>query len=103
MHFLGLILLSIARILDMLINLYTFVVAFACIITWVNPDPYNPIVRFLNQATQPVFTRVRRLLPKAFFRTPFDVTPIVVFILLIVIETVFVGMIFDAAHSLMAR
>ena len=101
MHFLGLILLSIARILELLINLYTFIVAFACIITWVNPDPYNPIVRFLNQATQPVFSRVKRLLPRVFFKTAFDVTPIIVFILLIVIETVFVGMIFETAHGLL--
>ncbi len=103
MHFLGLILLAIARVLDMLINLYTFVVAFACIITWVNPDPYNPIVRFLNQATQPVFQRVRRFLPQALFRTGFDVTPIVVFIVLIVINTVLVGTLFDIAHSLRSQ
>ncbi len=103
MHFLGLLLLSIARILDLLINLYTFIVAIACIITWVNPDPYNPIVRFLNQATQPVFAKVRRRLPQSALRLQFDITPIIVFIILIVIQTVVVGMIFEAAHSLMAR
>lgn len=103
MHFLGLLLLSLARILELLINLYTFIVAMACIITWVNPDPYNPIVRFLNQATQPVFAQVRRRMPQALLRLQFDVTPIVVFVLLIIIETVVVGMIFEAAHSLMAR
>ena len=103
MHFLGLLLLSLARILRLLINLYTFIVAFAVIISWVNPDPYNPIVRFLHQATGPVFRKIRNFMPRALLRTNIDWTPVIVFILLIIIDTVLVGMLFDIAGQLSLR
>ncbi len=99
MHFVGLLLLAVAKILRMLINLYTFIVALSVIITWVNPDPYNPIVRFLYQATVPVFRKVRRFVPTALLRTGFDITPILVFILLIVLDTVLIGLLFDWAYK----
>jgi YggT family protein len=103
MHLLGLILLSIAKVLRLLLNIYTVIVAAAVIVSWVNPDPYNPIVRFLYQATQPVFRQIRRLVPRALFRTGFDWTPIFVFILLIVIDTTLVGLLFEWAHQLLSK
>lgn len=101
MHVLGLIVLAAARVLRFLINIYTFVVAAAVIISWVNPDPHNPIVHFLRQVTEPVFSRVRRFMPRASFRWRIDVTPIVVFILLMVADTVLVGLLFDLAGRLL--
>ena len=100
MSALSYLVLAIAKILGMLINLYTFVVAISVLLSWVNPDPYNPIVRFLYQATMPVFRLVRRFMPRALFRMSFDITPLVVLILLIVIDTVFVGMLFEFAEGL---
>lgn len=97
MHVLGLVLLALARILRLLINLYTFIVAAAVIVSWVNPDPYNPIVHFLRQVTEPVFSRVRRFLPRAAFQWRIDVTPILVFVLLIAVDTIVVGLLFDLA------
>ncbi len=103
MHMLGSLLLSFAKILRLIINLYTFIVAFAVIISWVHPDPYNPIVRFLHQATSPVFRLVRRLVPRVLFQTGFDVTPMLVFILLIVIDTTLVGLLFEWAGILLSK
>lgn len=103
MHFLGLILLSVAKILRLIINIYTFIVVFAAIISWVSPDPYNPIVRFLHQATNPVFSRVRRFVPKALWRTGIDFTPIVVFILLILMDTIVVGLLFEWSGLLLSK
>ena len=54
---------AVAQILNMVLNIYMWVVIIAALISWVNPDPYNPIVRFLYKATEPVFQRVRRILP----------------------------------------
>ena len=101
MHLLGLIVLAFARILRFLINMYTFVVAAAVIISWVNPDPYNPIVNFLRQLTEPVFRLVRRCLPRAAFRWRIDITPIIVFVILIFVDTVLVGLLFDLAARLL--
>jgi len=52
-----------AKILDIVLSLYMYIIIGRAVISWVNPDPYNPIVRFLYQATEPVLFRVRRILP----------------------------------------
>lgn len=99
---LGYLVLAIARLLNMLITIYTFVVAAAVIISWVRPDPHNPIVRILYQVTEPAFRQARRILPRALYRTGLDFAPIVVFIALILIDTVIVNLLFDLARQLMA-
>ncbi len=103
MHFLGLLLLSLAKVFRLLINLYTLIIAIAVIVSWVNPDPYNPMVRFLRQATEPAFRSVRRFLPRALLRTRLDLSPILVFILLIMIDTVLVGMLFELSGKLLSK
>lgn len=91
MFFLGSTLLTIAKVLSMIVTVYQFIIIGAVIISWVNPDPYNPIVRFLRQATEPVFWRIRRLLPAAMFRWGIDFTPLIVLILLVVFDQLVVG------------
>jgi YggT family protein len=54
---------AFAYVFDTVLELYMFVVIAAAVISWVNADPYNPIVRFLNNATEPLLYRVRRSLP----------------------------------------
>ncbi|MBW2511147.1 MAG: YggT family protein, partial [Deltaproteobacteria bacterium] len=56
------------------------------VISWVNPDPYNPIVRFLYNATEPVFSRIRRILPLQF--GGMDFTPIALLILIGVLQNI---------------
>ena len=51
---------AIAILLHYVLNFYMWIVIARAVISWVNPDPYNPIVRFLNAATDPVFDRLRR-------------------------------------------
>ena len=103
MRLLGLLLLSVAKVFRLLINFYTFVVGISVLVSWVNPDPYNPIVRFLYQVTSPIFSRVRRILPQAFFRSGFDPTPLLVVVALIFIDTVFVGLLFEWAANFLHR
>jgi YggT family protein len=57
------LLAEIWRIVSWLLTIYTWVVIAAVLVTWVNPDPWNPIVRFLRKVTEPVFARIRRWLP----------------------------------------
>jgi len=103
MHTLGYLLISVAKVLQLLINIYTFIIAGVVIVSWVGADPYNPIVRFLRQATEPVFGRVRRLLPQALFRTGLDFTPMIVLILLILVENVLVNLLYEWAQSFLSR
>jgi len=55
--------MSIAQILSFVLNAYMYIVIGRAVISWVNADPHNPIVRFLYEATEPVLSRIRRLLP----------------------------------------
>ena len=68
---------AVAMILGSLLNLYFWIVIIAAVLTWVRPDPYNPIVRTLRALTEPVFYRVRKWLPFTYI-TGMDFSPVVV-------------------------
>ena len=63
MELLMVLLRAVATIANLVIQLYIYVVIARALISWVNPDPYNPIVRFLHNATDPILYRIRRFLP----------------------------------------
>ncbi len=67
-------LVAVARILNLVIQIYIFIVIARALLSWVNPDPYNPIVRFLHNATDPALDRIRRVLPLQF--SGIDLSPI---------------------------
>lgn len=95
--FLREVILAFAQVVDLVITLYTFIIIGRVIISWVNPDPYNPIVRFLHNATDPVFYRVRRVVPLVF--GGFDLTPIVLLIGLTFLQRVIKAGLFQLAYS----
>lgn len=74
---LGYILSGLGYTLHIILNIYMWIVIIGALLSWVNPDPYNPIVRFLRSATEPMFSFMRRKLP--FLRTGgIDFSPIIV-------------------------
>ncbi|EKO40704.1 MAG: putative integral membrane protein [Solidesulfovibrio magneticus str. Maddingley MBC34] len=77
MDIIGYFFVALARVLDIVFSLYFWIILIAALLSWVRPDPYNPVVRFLRAVTDPVFYRVRRWLP---FLTVggIDLSPIVV-------------------------
>ena len=77
---------AIYQVLSLIIQIYIFIVIARALISWVNPDPYNPIVRFLYNATEPVLQRIRRVLPLQF--SGIDLTPIALLIGLSVLQQV---------------
>ncbi len=68
---------AIALVLGSLLSLYFWIVIIAAVLTWVRPDPYNPIVRTLRALTEPVFYRVRKWLPFT-YSSGMDFSPVVV-------------------------
>lgn len=100
MSFLGILFIALAKVVDLVAGMYTFLVAGAVIISWVRPDPYNPIVVFLYQATEPVFRFVRRLLPPIFKRGRIDWTPMIVIVMIIFLETIISGTLYDLGSKL---
>jgi YggT family protein len=65
-----------ASVLNELLTVYFWIVIVATLLTWVNPDPYNPIVRFLYSVTEPVFDWFRERLPVVF--GGIDFSPLIV-------------------------
>ena len=98
MFVLGNICIALATILDRVLWLYSLVVLVAVLITWVRPDPYNPIIQFLRAATEPLFEWVRRL-PFAMIGM-LDLSPIIVLLGLQLIQMVLVRSLFDLAARL---
>ena len=78
---------EIIQFLGWLLGLYSWVIIAAALITWVSPDPRNPIVMFLRQVTEPVLAPVRRFLPP--WKTGgLDFSPLIVILAIQFVERV---------------
>jgi YggT family protein len=93
-NFLG----AMAAVLQMILWLYMWIVIARALISWVNPDPYNPIVRFLYNATEPLLYRVRRGLPV--FAGGLDLSPLVVLVAIYFLQSFLVQSLRDLAFSI---
>ncbi len=80
---------ALAGVLYTVIQIYIIIVVVAALISWVNPDPYNPIVRFLRAMTEPVFGFVRSKLPIP--AVGIDISPIIVLLVLYFLQYFLVG------------
>ena len=76
MFVLGNFLTAIAKVLNVVLTLYMWVIIARAILSWVSPDPYNPIVRFIHNITEPVLYQVRKRIPLSF--GGIDFSPILV-------------------------
>jgi YggT family protein len=89
MYVLGYLLMAVARILDFVLIAYMWLIIIRAVLSWVSPDPYNPIVRFIHNVTEPVLYRVRRVLPLAF--GGIDFSPIIVLLAVVFLRTFLVS------------
>ncbi|MDA3970038.1 MAG: YggT family protein, partial [Desulfobulbaceae bacterium] len=78
---------------------YMFVIIGRAIISWVSPDPHNPIVRALNNLTEPVLYRVRKALPFT-YTSGLDLSPIVVMLAIMFLQNFLVRSIAQLAHNI---
>ncbi|ACO03159.1 MAG TPA: YggT family protein [Persephonella sp.] len=88
---------AVARILDIALTVYMWIVIISALITWINPDPYNPIVRFLRGATEPVYRKIRKFIPTYF--GGIDIAPLVVIAVIIFLQYFLV----NSLHELAVR
>ncbi|MEW6087475.1 MAG: YggT family protein [bacterium] len=87
-----------AKILDIILTFYYWVIIARAILSWVNPDPYNPIVQFLYRITEPVLRPIRRNLP--ILNTGIDISPLIVFLIIYFIKSFLVQSLIDLALKL---
>jgi len=93
----GILFESLISVVNLVFQVYLFIVIGRALISWVNPDPYNPIVRFLHNATDPVLYRIRRLIPLQF--GGFDFSPILLILALEIGRKVVIALIVALAGS----
>lgn len=86
-----------AKVIYYVLNIYMWIIIARAVISWVNPDPYNPIVRFLTSATEPVLYPIRRRLPSL---GGMDFSPILVILAIIFVQSFLVQSLVDLALSL---
>ena len=92
------LLLALARIADILLSAYMWIVIIAALISWVNPDPYNPIVRFLYAVTDPVLRRVRRIIGLRL--GAMDISPMVVILAIYFVKYFLIQSLIEFAYKL---
>ncbi|MCL2790701.1 MAG: YggT family protein [Desulfobulbus sp.] len=84
MFMLGNFLMALATLVDSVLLAYIWVVIARAVITWVNADPYNPIVRFLRQATDPLLVKIRRVVP---VMGGLDLSPMVLILIIVFLRS----------------
>ncbi len=89
---------GLAQVLDVLLNLYMWAIIINALLSWVSPDPYNPIVRILYQITEPVLGRIRRAIPMR--GMGIDISPIIAILAIIFLRSAVVRTIFEIAARL---
>ena len=94
---LGLIVLAVAELLELLFNVAFWTVLIRVILSWVNPDPRNPVVGLLYQLTEPILRPARNLLPPI---SGFDLSPILVMIAIQLLKLLLVAPLRDTGLAL---
>ncbi|MFQ5585683.1 MAG: YggT family protein [Thermodesulfobacteriota bacterium] len=85
---------AFAQILYYVLNIYMWIIIIRALLSWVNPDPYNPIVRFLYQITEPVLYQVRKRIP---YMGGIDISPLIVIFVIWFLQAFIVQTISDIA------
>lgn len=93
----GNVLQGLATVADYVLWLYMWVIIARALISWVNPDPRNPIVQFLERATEPVLYPIRRRLG---WRLGVDVSPIIAILIIIFLQVALVQSLKDMASRM---
>ncbi len=81
MAFLTSLVSALYAVVDTVLSLYFWIVLAAVVLSWVNPDPYNPIVRGIRSLTDPVFYRIRKWMPFTYL-SGIDFSPIVIILVI---------------------
>jgi YggT family protein len=98
MFIFGNFLIAIAKVVDIALSIFMWIVIARAVLSWVSPDPYNPIVRFINRVTEPVLYQIRKRIPVSF--GGIDFSPIIVFLAIIFLQRFVVQSLYQMAQTL---
>ena len=94
----GYFLHALGTVIDYALLFFMWIVIARAVLSWVSPDPYNPIVRFIHQVTEPVLYQIRRRIPVSF--GGIDFSPILVFLAIIFLQRFVVSSLLQMAQTL---
>jgi YggT family protein len=89
---------EVAQVLTYLLSFYKWAIIINSLISWVNPDPYNPIVQFLQKVTEPVLYPIRRAMGRYWIGV--DLSPVIALLLIVFVENFLVRSLFEWAGKL---
>ena len=98
MFIFGNFVIAIAKVLDIVLSIFMWIVIARAVLSWVSPDPYNPIVRFIHRVTEPVLFQIRKRIPVSF--GGIDFSPIIVFLAIIFLKQFVVQSLYRMAQTL---
>lgn len=96
MFIFGNLMLAAAYVFDIALTVYMWVIIVAAIVSWVSPDPYNPIVRFLHSVTDPALKPIRRIV--GYRLGPIDISPLIVILVIIFIQKFLIGSLMELGY-----
>jgi YggT family protein len=94
----GNLVLALASLVHLVLQAYFWIIIARAILSWVSPDPFNPIVRVLHRVTEPILRPVRRRLPTS--QMGLDLSPMVVILAIYFLDSFLVDSLRDLALSL---
>ncbi len=92
MYILGNFIEALSTVVDFVLTIYMWIVIVSAVLSWVSPDPYNPIVRTIRNLTEPVYSNIRRIIPTVYGNidfAPFIVVLIIIFLRIFLVKTLY--------------
>jgi YGGT family. len=83
MPFVGILIIILGNLLNIFLTVYSFIVIITALMSWINPNPYNPLVRFFYKITEPSLRPIRRVIS---LRLPFDISPLILLLIIYFIQ-----------------
>ena len=94
----GNVIVGFAKVLQVVLNIYMWVIIIRALISWVNPDPYNPIVRFMTRVTEPVLSPLRRLAPT--YKMGIDLSPMIAILIIVFLQYAVIDTLRNIGYSM---
>lgn len=94
----GNIIVGLARVLEVVLNIYMWVIIIRALISWVNPDPYNSIVQILTRLTEPALRPIRKLVPP--HKVGIDFSPLIAVLIIMFLQYALIDTLFRIGRSM---
>ncbi len=89
---------ALAQVIDIVLSIYMWLIIGRAILSWVNPDPYNPIVQMLTRLTEPILRPLRKLVPP--YKIGIDISPIIAFLIIIFLRIALINTLYRIGRSM---